>query len=173
MWWKRFACLTNVWSLWTILCIKNQHAEVTCQNPLGFLTSGAGPLTSKNDKISASKFFGAAILTKQGPGPVFSLRKGPPSGPPPKSKTLQEFDMWPPRAGFWYTGWTKEKPEQEMHSIRKTCGNLIDFDPSKQIAQNLNVLFRWLLCWSFSTWCDSPTDWNTVILWLDMMVQTN
>ena len=60
-----------LWCLCTILCIKNQHAEVTCQNPLGFLTSGAGPQTSKNDKISASKFLGAAILTKQGPGPVF------------------------------------------------------------------------------------------------------
>ena len=29
-----------LWCLCTILCIKNQHAEVTCQNPLGFLTSG-------------------------------------------------------------------------------------------------------------------------------------
>ena len=78
-----------LWCLCTILCIKNQHAEVTCQNPLGFLTSGAGPQTSKNDKISASKFLGAAILTKQGPRPFFLSVGDPPADPLRSQKTLR------------------------------------------------------------------------------------
>ena len=46
----RFACLTNVSNLWTILCRKTQHARMIHQNTLRFPTSGnpgRPPRTSK------------------------------------------------------------------------------------------------------------------------------
>ena len=84
-----FRCVTYVSRLLTILCMKIQHAQNRRQNPLGFPTSGAGPLTSKNDKISASKFLGAAILTKQGPRPFFLSVGDPPADPLRSQKTLR------------------------------------------------------------------------------------